>query len=379
MQRPSLALVVIVRDQAQLLTALLAEHRELYDKAVVVDTGSRDDSATCASKAGAQVVRHHWEDDFAAARNAGLAAARADWILILDADERIDARDFPRLRSAIAVEPDRCYLQTTVNYVNDSRHPEWQPVAGAYPELEKEQSGFFTARRIGLFPALPDLRFSGRIHESVLPAAQRLGLPVVALDAPVHHFGHVLSAAASRERRLRDARLVRAKLAEDPTDRGAALEMAAIHLEEGNPAAARAELERLVDGAADGVIDRALTRARVLLARMRHEEGDAEAACALLEQCVADEPTHLFGWITLIRYRGQGERWSAVQRDLATARRHCGDGPLLAREEFRYLVMTARLPEAAGLLRTMIDRYPSWRELGALAERMPAAGDPTRP
>ena len=71
-----------------LLTTRLDDSRSI-DEVVVVDTGSHDASARVAWERGARVVRHEWRDDFAAARNAGLTAARGHWILILDADERV--------------------------------------------------------------------------------------------------------------------------------------------------------------------------------------------------------------------------------------------------------------------------------------------------
>ena len=62
-------------------------------------------------------------------------------------------------------------------------------------------------RRAGLFPLREDLRFSGRVHETVLPAAQAAGLPVVEEGPPVHHYGYVRSPAVNAERQKRYLRL----------------------------------------------------------------------------------------------------------------------------------------------------------------------------
>ena len=54
------------------------------------DTGSEDNTRLIAEGYGARVLEVPWRDDFAAARNAVLEQARGDWILVLDADERLD-------------------------------------------------------------------------------------------------------------------------------------------------------------------------------------------------------------------------------------------------------------------------------------------------
>jgi len=53
----------------------------------VLDTGSTDDTVLRARACGATVPHFDWCDDFAAARNAALDHASADWHLVLDADE----------------------------------------------------------------------------------------------------------------------------------------------------------------------------------------------------------------------------------------------------------------------------------------------------
>ena len=57
---PRLSLVVLVRDDAEDLRRLLTWHRPLVDEAVVVDTGSGDDSLSVALACGARVTRFGW-------------------------------------------------------------------------------------------------------------------------------------------------------------------------------------------------------------------------------------------------------------------------------------------------------------------------------
>lgn len=54
---------------------------------IVVDAGSKDETAAQASAAGARVI--NGVSGIAAQRNAGIDAARHEWVFALDADERI--------------------------------------------------------------------------------------------------------------------------------------------------------------------------------------------------------------------------------------------------------------------------------------------------
>src|SRR4051794_7642346 len=81
------ALVMIARDEARCIERCLASVRAHVDEMLVLDTGSTDGTPELARCAGARVASFAWCDDFAAARNAALVLADADWSLVLDADE----------------------------------------------------------------------------------------------------------------------------------------------------------------------------------------------------------------------------------------------------------------------------------------------------
>jgi len=85
----NLALVMIVRNEARCIERCLSSARTQVDTMLVLDTGSDDDTVERARGAGARVAHFPWCDDFAAARNAALEEANADWSLVLDADEWI--------------------------------------------------------------------------------------------------------------------------------------------------------------------------------------------------------------------------------------------------------------------------------------------------
>jgi len=91
-----LSLVIIARDAAHELSDCLASAAFAAD-AVVVESGSTDDTAAVAARCGARVIEHAWEG-FGPQKNFAVGQASHDWVLCLDADERVT----PELAAAIA-------------------------------------------------------------------------------------------------------------------------------------------------------------------------------------------------------------------------------------------------------------------------------------
>jgi glycosyltransferase involved in cell wall biosynthesis len=75
------------------------------DEIVVADTGSTDGTQDLARERGARVVEIPWEG-FVASRNRALALAKNDWVLVLDADERVPPELRESLLAALAKAPD---------------------------------------------------------------------------------------------------------------------------------------------------------------------------------------------------------------------------------------------------------------------------------
>ena len=93
--RACLSVAIITLNAAGQLAACL-ESVAFADDIVVVDSGSSDATGELAAAAGARVIELPWRG-FGPQKQAAVAAARHDWVLCLDADERVS----PALRAAI--------------------------------------------------------------------------------------------------------------------------------------------------------------------------------------------------------------------------------------------------------------------------------------
>jgi glycosyltransferase involved in cell wall biosynthesis len=150
MSAPRISAAMIVRDEEAVLEDCLQSMRDEVDEIVVTDTGSRDRSRDIAAGFGARVLERPWDDDFSAARNHSLDAATGDWILYIDADERLDA-------------PRRGTLRRTI---------ERQPGKAAFLMRLQPREGFSTYLEGRLFRRDPRIRFRGRIHEQIWPGVE---------------------------------------------------------------------------------------------------------------------------------------------------------------------------------------------------------------
>lgn len=212
------SLCMIVKDEEEYLARCLHSAKPVVDEIIVVDTGSQDRSPDIARAFGAQVLRYPWGNDFSQARNVGLSKAQGEWILVLDGDEIVSARDHARLREVVAdrTHPLPAYSIQTRNYTFHVNTLGWQSNDGGYP-AEEAGAGWFPSDKVRLFPNDPRVRFTYPVHEVVEPALKACGIAIRRCDIPVHHYGKLREDRA-RRKTTRYQAMGRQKLAVDPND-----------------------------------------------------------------------------------------------------------------------------------------------------------------
>ncbi len=193
-----ITLSMIARNEAQYLEECLKSVQGVVDEIVLVDTGSDDDTPKIAERFGAKVIRAEWQNDFAAARNLALQHATGDWILVLDADERLT----PDSKQAI---------------LNAARHPQF---AGYHLEIVNEirDGDYFIHRLVRMFRNLPGLRWEGAIHEQITPSLVERGGRIATVAAQIRHLGYRSEVMHRRDKIQRNIELIQRALEQHPDD-----------------------------------------------------------------------------------------------------------------------------------------------------------------
>jgi hypothetical protein len=106
-ERLPLSCVIITRDAAAALPPTLASVA-WCDEIVVVDSSSRDDTVAIAERAGARVVHQEWLG-FGPQKRFAVGCARNDWVLCIDADERVSPELRASIERALAGSPGGAY------------------------------------------------------------------------------------------------------------------------------------------------------------------------------------------------------------------------------------------------------------------------------
>ncbi len=170
---PLLSASIIVRDEADFLRSCLASITEVCDEIVVVDTGSVDESVEVAREFGAVTDVRPWDGDFAAARNRALDMCTGEWILYIDADEQLEMANVQAARAELRARTDAVALRLWFRS---------RPIFSPYREFR-------------LWRHRADVRFHGRIHETMVPDLRRIsdgeGLVIGTTDAfRLTHYGY---------------------------------------------------------------------------------------------------------------------------------------------------------------------------------------------
>jgi glycosyltransferase involved in cell wall biosynthesis len=95
-----LAIILTFNESANIEACIAS--LAVADQILVFDSFSEDDTVALAHKAGAEVIQRAF-DHYAGQRNAALlaAAGKADWVLFVDADERVTPELAAEIRAAL--------------------------------------------------------------------------------------------------------------------------------------------------------------------------------------------------------------------------------------------------------------------------------------
>jgi glycosyltransferase involved in cell wall biosynthesis len=166
----TLSVCMIVKNEEKNVGDCLETVKDFADQVVVVDTGSTDRTVEIAEKYGAKTIRSEWRGDFSYSRNVSLDYADSQWILWLDADDRIPPTEAEKFMKLKIASSDRAFYLRIRNVLPGGFGEQWY--------------------QLRMFPNHPEIRFERKVHEQVAFAISRLKMPVFREDVRIDHVGY---------------------------------------------------------------------------------------------------------------------------------------------------------------------------------------------
>jgi len=197
--KTGLSLAMIVKDEENCITRCLDSVIDLVDEMVIVDTGSTDNTIDICRSYNARVFNYSWNNNFAEARNFGLAKVTQDWVLWLDADEKVARENREQLSNQDLFANYDALSVPIINFYGEKvNHDEIAKIA--QPRLFRNHMGF---------------RFENKIHEwlniSSAYDQERVGF----LDLKIYHYGYLNTQVENKQKFLRNVELLLQELKEE--------------------------------------------------------------------------------------------------------------------------------------------------------------------
>ncbi len=199
---PRLTLAMIVKNEERYLDACLASVKDLVDEIVVVDTGSTDKTVNIAENFGAKIFRFEWINDFSAARNFALKNSTGEWILYLDADERLDPASINEIK-IISTSRQKAAYYCTVKSLDRS---EGRDNSMRYLRLFKNENG---------------IEFRGKVHEQISYSLIENNYKIFQSLISIIHLGYNISPDEKKNKARRNLFLLTEEYSKSKTDYGA--------------------------------------------------------------------------------------------------------------------------------------------------------------
>lgn len=189
-----ISLCMIVKDEEKFLPQCLDSVKDHVDEMIIVDTGSTDRTVEIAESYGARVYHHPWENNFSKHRNQSISYATGDWILIIDADEELDAETVSLIRKAVDEAPTAVITFNVRSYLENGAYYS----EGSSPRLFKNGLGF---------------QYQGYVHNQLVLKDKITPSPII-----LWHHGYNLSPDQLEAKQQRSLRLLEKQIREFPED-----------------------------------------------------------------------------------------------------------------------------------------------------------------
>lgn len=167
MAKVGVSVIILTRNEERNIRDCIESVMDFADEVLVIDDGSTDETVPISERLGAKVLSHPLNGDWGQQKNFAMDNAVNDWILLLDADERISE---PLAREIVAA------VSAGEAYAYDMhRENRFQHHVANHGILRPD-------RVLRLFPGKGS-RVEGRVHETVVTP-----YPLKQLNGPIYHY-----------------------------------------------------------------------------------------------------------------------------------------------------------------------------------------------
>ncbi len=186
---PKLTLSMIVKNEEKYLRECLESVKDIADEIIIVDTGSTDKSIEIANDFNAKVFHFKWINDFSAARNFALSKSIGDWILYLDADERLSEKSIIELKKVTA-SSNKIGVKCLVNSIDSLRNNSQM------------------MKYIRLFNNNSNTKFTGKAHEQIEESLLHNNYKIIDSNIEIIHLGYDVPEDKLKEKANRNLTLL---------------------------------------------------------------------------------------------------------------------------------------------------------------------------
>jgi len=207
-ENSTVSLCTIMKNEQSALYDFLRSYTPFLDEAVLVDTGSTDQSVLLAELFGCKVIHKPWNDSFSEARNESLANATSDWILHMDIDEHMES--LITMRRMLDANYDG-YMFYVNNIMQDQKYSLSETV-----RLFKKSVGY---------------TYSGYVHETISTGGEQHNIGRSPIK--IQHYGYLKSKEDMKKKMQNYFKLNQKQIKDLPNDPRAYYAIAIHYLEEG--------------------------------------------------------------------------------------------------------------------------------------------------
>lgn len=176
----SIAMLISGRkEMKQSLDSLKPLMEAVSSELILVDTGCSKEYRELAEQYTDRILEFTWCNDFAAARNVGLRAARGEWFLYLDDDEWFES------------------TEEIIEFFKSGEYKEYNSATYLQRNYFNRQATVYEDIAVSRIIKIEDFTvFKGKIHEYFFPYM----LPTKYFKDFVHHYGYIYKDAEERRK-----------------------------------------------------------------------------------------------------------------------------------------------------------------------------------